>query len=101
MAAAAEPIPYEQQHEQRSCGAAALCMVYRSLGLPANQSEIWQRVARPGPWGAPRTNTKRLVADAHAQGLAALVLRAGQPWPLLQRCQAHGLRVILNHLLTS
>ena len=51
-AVAAGMIPYEQQHEQRSCGAAALCMVYRSLGLPANQSEIWQRVARPGPWGA-------------------------------------------------
>ncbi len=100
-AVAPEVIPYEQQHERRSCGAAALYMVYRSLGLPATQSEIWERVARPGPWGTPRTNTKRLVADAHTLGLAALVLKASQPWPLLQQCAANDLRVILNHLLTS
>jgi len=94
-------IPYERQHEPRSCGAAVLCMVYRSFARACTQSEIWERIAQPGPWGVPRTNTKRLGADLRDQGLNALILQARQPWQILRQCAAHGIRVILNHLLRS
>jgi ABC-type bacteriocin/lantibiotic exporter with double-glycine peptidase domain len=100
-AVVADQMPYEQQHEPRGCGAAVLGMIYGSFGLSDTQAEIWQRVARPGPWGAARTNTRLLAADARGRGLTALVLKAARPWPILQRCAAHGVRVILNHLLKN
>lgn len=90
-------IPYERQSEPRGCGAAALCMVYRSLGLTCSQADVWRRISRPGPWEAPRTNTRLLAADALDCGLHAVILQAREPWALLAACQAHGIRVILNH----
>jgi len=101
ISAVTESIPFERQQDSRSCGAAALCMIYRSLGHSCNQSDVWQRITRPGPWGAPRTNTKQLCADAIMQNLAALTLMARQPWPLLRQCASEGIRVILNHRLRN
>jgi ABC-type bacteriocin/lantibiotic exporter with double-glycine peptidase domain len=94
-------IPYERQQDRRGCGAAALCMVYRSLGVACVQAEVWRRLARPGPWGALRTNTWRLAADALRCGLAALVLQTREPWAVLSTSAARDVRVILNHRLRS
>ncbi len=90
-------VPFEPQQAERTCGAAALCMVYRSFGLPCTQSEIWDRIARPGPWQSLRTNTRQLAADALGQGLAALIQQARDPWGLLQRSMSRSARAIVNH----
>jgi len=89
--------PFEPQQDKRGCGAAALCMVYRSFGLACLQSEIWPRLARNGPWGLNRTDTRVLSADALSRGLAALILRGRDPWRVLELSVAASLRVILNH----
>ena len=41
-------IPYERQEDvdgNRMCGAAALCMVYRSFGVACTQADVWHAVA--------------------------------------------------------
>jgi hypothetical protein len=94
----ADLIPYEQQDKSpgdRLCGAAALCMVYRSLGLICTQSEIWQRISR----GQRSARTYQLAADALTQGFAALVIQARDPWSLLQRCARPGVRAVINQRL--
>lgn len=93
-------VPFEKQDPRlgdRSCGAAALCMVYRSLGLDCTQRAIWPAVARPGADGQHRASTHLLGRDAMSRGFSALVMRARHPWRLLELCLSYGLRVILNH----
>src|SRR5438445_299852 len=90
-------IPYEEQADRRACGAASLCMVYRSFGLACSQPEVWARVARPGPREIPRSNTHQLCADALGLGLAALTLRARDPWRVLELCVRNSVRAILNY----
>jgi hypothetical protein len=96
-------IPYELQQGERACGAAALCMVYRSFGLDWSQSEIWERIARAGPWDQLRTSTRLLGADALGCGLAALILKARDPCRALELSQGTDVRIILNlrHSATS
>jgi hypothetical protein len=94
-------IPYESQLNARACGAAALCMVYRSFGLECTQAEIWRRIAQPGPWGLDRTNTRVLCADALSRGLGALVVRASEPWQTLTSGTIRGIRLILNHRVNT
>jgi hypothetical protein len=90
-------ISYEQQLDSRTCGAAALCMVYRSFGLACTQSEVWRRIARPGPWNLERSNTRLLCADALSFGLAAIILKARDPWRVLELSVSRDIPVILNH----
>jgi hypothetical protein len=89
-------VPYERQLENWTCGAAALCMAYRSFGLDARQAEVWTRV-KPAHGdrhrrGAP---TSALIRHALAQGFSALALRAADPWRLLRRCFRPDLRAIV------
>lgn len=96
------PIPFESQQTidgSRTCGAAALAMVYRSLGLTCQQPAIWQRVAEEIRPGVKAARTHRLALDACQQGLAAVTLQARQPARLLAELLAGGIRVILNHRL--
>jgi hypothetical protein len=95
------PVPYENQLETRSCGAASLCMVYRSFGVDCTQEEIWQRIAGSGPWGLTRATTRALCADALGRGLAALIVRARDPWRALEAGSASDIRIILNHRPTT
>jgi hypothetical protein len=76
-------------------------MVYRSFGLECTQQDIWDKVSRHDLHGSRRALTYLLAADALERGLAALVLQAREPWPLLQRCAEHGVRVILNHRIKA
>jgi len=94
------PIPYEAQERvpgSQRCGAAALCMVYRSLERPADQAEVWSRIALPGWSGQQRTRTFRLCRDGLEQGLEALIVQARHPRLVLTRCQAQAVRVIVSH----
>lgn len=92
-------IPFEKQHNTFSCGAAALAMVYRSLGRDTSQEEIWPLISRKegaSRWASP---TYRLCQDAIRRGFAGMVLQARQHagWRLLEQCHRHGLFAILHH----
>jgi hypothetical protein len=100
--AAFSEIPFEGQRttpDTRMCGAAALCMVYRSFGLACEQAEVWEAVAR-GPRGRRLARTHLLCKDAVRRGLFGLIVQAAEPWTALRYCSASGLRVILNHRLS-
>ncbi|MCS6860606.1 MAG: phytochelatin synthase family protein [Abditibacteriales bacterium] len=99
-------IPYEKQEDtktQRTCGAAALAMIYRSFGLGGSQAEIWREVATPAPkrrWFFRQrwfTQTHRLCAHALRCGLCAVTVRAKDPLRVLRLCCERSIRVILNH----
>lgn len=97
------PTIYEPQLARahaRTCGAAALCMVYRSLGLECRQEEIWTRLtaSRLAARGARACS---LAADALRQGLAAVLVQAQSPWQFLLACSQAGVGVILNHRLSE
>jgi hypothetical protein len=89
-------IPYERQRDiggNQMCGAAALCMVYRSLGVDCIQSELWRAVAA----GNQRARTRLIAADCLERGFDALIVRAREPWDTLRVCVRGAIRVILNH----
>src|SRR5262245_8109097 len=93
-------VPYEQQASPRRCGAAALCMVYRSLGMTVTQDEVWPTLTTATSKENPSARTHRLAADALCRRLAALVVQALDPWSFLELCRRHQTRVILNHRST-
>ncbi len=96
------PIPFEPQRTidgSRTCGAAALTMVYRSLGSECEQLSVWERVAEEIRPGAKAARTHRLALDACRQGLSAVTLQAEQPSELLTELLEADVRVILNHRL--
>jgi len=97
--AAAVPIPYERQQDNRSCGPACLSMVYRSLGLECTQPELWAHVGREDGFGRPSARTHLVCQDALRRGFAALVIQARDPWRLLRECPRHRARAILNQQL--
>lgn len=93
-------LPYEKQEDtptNRKCGAASLCMVYRSFGMDCTQADVWERIARRGSRGAKCARTYLLAEDALKRGLSALVLQARDPWTMLRNCAEQPVRVILNH----
>jgi len=89
----APDIPYERQAAGKMCGAAALHMVYASLGAPVSQRELWPSVTG----GHECARTRLLCADALTRGLSSVILEARDPWQTLQNCQTHQARVVLNH----
>jgi Papain-like cysteine protease AvrRpt2 len=93
-------IPYEHQVNTlspRMCGAAALCMVYRSFGLNCSQEEVWPAIAVTGAGTLAVARTYLLCADALRRGFASLTLQARYALPLLQAALAQEVRVIVNH----
>ncbi|MEI4861631.1 hypothetical protein Q8G41_29010, partial [Klebsiella pneumoniae] len=71
-------VPYERQVNTlspRMCGAAALCMVYRSFGVVCSQEEVWPALVAPSATGVPCARTYLLCADALRRGLAAVTLQ--------------------------
>jgi len=95
-------IPYQQQLSApygRTCGAAALAMVYASLGLPDCQKAVWSQIAGEDKDVRRTTGSFRLARHALDRGLSAAVLQAARPWDTLASCWFTGARVILNHRL--
>ena len=96
------PIPFEPQQAidgSRTCGAAALTMVYRSLGTNSQQLAVWHRVAEEIRPGTKATRTHRLALDARQSGYTSVVLQAERPAALLLQLIESDIRVILNHRL--
>lgn len=91
-------IPYEAQRDGNACGAACLCMVYRSLGLACAQAEVLAAVSRRG-WRGDRCHTHMLCQDALSRGLAAVIVRASPDLAALRACLDVPLRIIVQHQL--
>ena len=108
-------IPYERQSDSgsaRTCGAAALRMVYASLadernalGMPdagdLSQSAIWERISKENRLGVAAGATHLMVRDALSRGYSAVALQATHPLQLLLACKENGIRAILNHRLRA
>ncbi len=95
-------IVYEKQSDEesnRTCGAACLAMVYRSLGMEVPQSQIWPAIAKANRFGDIGSTTHLMVRDALNRGFDAVAIQARHPWYVLRLCRDAGIRVILNHRL--
>jgi hypothetical protein len=93
-------IPYEKQSEQltgRSCGAACMSMVYRSLGEEVPQTEVWPLIAKPNRFGQVSSTTHLMARDALKRGFLAVAIQARHPLQVLRLCRAAGVRAVLNH----
>lgn len=106
MTRIATTIPYVRQRSivgaHRTCGAAALAMVYRSYGRQVPVTTIWRDIAQPGRGGQLCVRTHRLAGDALRRGFAAVCLRVkNQPMQVLHGLLDAGWRVIVNHRLAA
>lgn len=102
MATASAAIPYDKQIDSqasRTCGAASLRMVYRSLGRDIPQHEIWPAISKLGPLGGPASTTHLIAQDAVNRGFHAVAIQARHPLQVLRLCREWGIRAILNHSL--
>lgn len=102
MTAAPAPIPYDRQTDSqasRTCGAASLRMVYRSLGKDIPQQEIWPAISKLGPLGGSASTTHLMAQDAVNRGFQAVAIQARHPLQVLRLCREWGIRAILNHSL--
>ncbi|HXA04262.1 MAG TPA: cysteine peptidase family C39 domain-containing protein [Bryobacteraceae bacterium] len=98
----AASIPYEKQSDaqsNRTCGAACLSMVYRSLGKEVPQSEIWPAISRQNRFGNLASTTHLMAQDALTRGFSAVAIQARHPLQVLRLCHESGIRGILNHRL--
>jgi hypothetical protein len=95
-------IPYEQQadpQDGRMCGAAALSMVYQSLGKPATQADLWPKISKYNRFGSLTAASHRIAQVALDEGFVALAIQARYPLQALRTCRDNGIRAILNHRL--
>jgi len=102
MSETAAKIPYEKQFDvkaTRTCGAACLSMVYKSLGQGVPQELIWPRIAKKNVYGSLASTTHLMAADAISRGFAAVAIQANDPLKALRVCKESGIRAILNHRL--
>ena len=75
-------LPYERQVlSTHTCGAAALCMVYRSFGVACSQQEVWPAIAASYTAGSFRARTYLICAHALRRGFAAVVHYGARPRP--------------------
>jgi hypothetical protein len=104
MSAPPGTIPYEKQADPqtgRMCGAACLCMVYRSFGKEVPQAEIWPAIAKQNQAGSLASTTHLMAKDALSHDLAAVAIQARHPLQALRLCHEGGIRAILNHRLQA
>jgi predicted double-glycine peptidase len=101
---AASEIPFEPQRQtdgQRMCGAAALAMTLRALGVPCTQEELWSEIAcldGEGHWAA---RTFHLASAALRRAMPALVIQVRDGWKNLERLATDVPGLILNHRLEA
>jgi hypothetical protein len=88
-------LPFEAQTEPRGCGAASLAMIYRALGTPVPQSEIWPHIARRNARGSVASTTCLIARDAISRGFTAIAVQARDRLATLRACEAAGIYAIL------
>ena len=97
-------IPYERQEDpqtDRLCGAAALCMAYRSFGHSVTQTDVWPRISKHDRRGSMTGMTYLMTQDALARGFSALAVQSRHPLQVLRVCRESGIRAVLNHRLRA
>jgi len=102
MSATETSIPYEMQSDpqnNRTCGAACLSMVYRSLGQDVSQATIWPAIAKENHLGSVASTTYLMAKDALGRGFRALAVQTRHPLHALRLCHQSGIRAVLNHNL--
>lgn len=95
-------IPFEAQINrdgQRTCGAAALNMVYKSFGIVLPQEAVWRVISLPDAHGGRFARTYRIAFDAMLRGVSAVAFKARDPIQAVQMILASGGSVIMNHRL--
>ena len=93
-------IRYQKQLDttkNRMCGAAALCMVYDSLGIKTSQLEIWPKISTQDLQGNMFAKTYLQCSNALEHGLHSIIVRAKDPWGILKLCTDNSIRAILIH----
>jgi len=96
------PVPFEEQMNsdgQRTCGAAALNMIYKSMGIVVPQEAVWRVISLPDAQGGRFARTYRLALDAMLRGVHAIAFKALDPIRAVQTILADGSSVIMNHRL--
>lgn len=88
--------PQLQVPRQRMCGAAALVMAYRKMGVYVDQRDVWNNIATEHH-GNFRAHTFRMAQDAIKRGLDALIIQSHQPWNILKTCWRNNVSAIVNH----
>ncbi len=97
-------IPYEAQKNcdgQRTCGAAALNMIYKAFGIVVPQEAVWRVISLPDAHGGRFARTYRLAFDASLRGVSAVAFKALDPVRSVQEILESGSSVIMNHRLTK
>jgi len=94
-------IPFERQIYNRSCGAAALTMVYKSFNIDCNQEEIWRNISLPDSNGTLFTKSFCICRHALNNGLSSIIVNVkdDRAWDTLKLCNGSAIRIILNHRL--
>jgi hypothetical protein len=96
-------IPFEAQinrNGQRTCGAAALNMVYKSFGIALPQEAIWRVISMPDAHGGMKGVTYRMALDALLRGVSVVAYKARDPVHAVQKILESGSSVIMNHRLS-
>src|SRR5258708_2258196 len=96
------PVPFEAQMNgdgQRTCGAAALNMIYKSMGIVIPQQAVWRVISLPDAQTGRFARTYRLAFDAILRGVHAIAFKALDPIQAVQTVLAAGSSVIMNHRL--
>jgi len=97
-------IPYEKQmtaNGQRTCGAAALQMIYKSFGIDLPQLAIWNAIALPDGQGGRFANTYRITLDVILRGMHAVAFRAKDPILAVEKILENNIDVIMNHRVSE
>jgi len=97
-------IPFEAQMNvdgQRTCGAAALNMIYKSMGLDLPQTAIWRVISLPDAHGTRYARTYRMAFDAMLRNVHAVAFRANDPIRAVRETLHSGCDVIMNHRLQN
>jgi len=89
--------PHEFQEDPCGCGAAAFSMVYKALGHPVPQSDVFKAVSVPDVSTEGLTCLVLLLyLDALARGFHALHVRAINPIEMLRDCYQHSIKAITH-----
>lgn len=98
------PVPFEPQlssYRHRTCGAAALAMVYSAVGLRVSQFEIWRVISAPDARGGIFARTYRFPFDAAKRGMRAIAFKAKDSIRAVAAILASGAYAIMNHRLSE
>ncbi len=93
-------IPYERQHDShnnRTCGAAALTMVYRSLGLSCAQNELWDQIKSVDSFGGFYSKAHKLCLNSLEKGFDSVCFSAKDPIKAIKFCSKYSINCILGH----